>query len=98
MLTLHVRQPLIRACSREQNSSSLTLAVPSSKIRARLNQARVDLQLRVTLQSTANWVTCPGHLLLMHGGRGFNVSVDPKKCARCSLLAARCSLLLALIR
>jgi tripeptidyl-peptidase-2 len=41
------------------------------------NRDRVDFQQRVVLESTAPWVQSPSHVLLMHGGRGFDVRVDP---------------------
>ncbi|MBW3543017.1 MAG: tripeptidyl peptidase II, partial [Planctomycetes bacterium] len=38
---------------------------------------KVDLELRVALKSTAEWVETGQHLLLVHGGRRFGIRVDP---------------------
>ena len=43
------------------------------------NRAKVDFELRCTLKSTAEWVQCADHLLLMHGGRRIDLRVDPTK-------------------
>ena len=43
------------------------------------NRDKVDFELRVALESTARWVECAEYLMLMHGGRRFNVLVDPTR-------------------
>ena len=44
------------------------------------NEQRVSYQARLALQSSdPRWVAVPDKLLLMHGGRSFNVHVDPKR-------------------
>ena len=46
---------------------------------ASVNTSRVAFQSRLALFSTdPRWATCPDRLLLMHGGRSFNIHVDPK--------------------
>ncbi|NNE42765.1 MAG: S8 family serine peptidase, partial [Gemmatimonadetes bacterium] len=42
------------------------------------NRNKVAFERRVTLQSTAPWVDVAGSTLMMWGGRGFNVKVDPR--------------------
>ena len=41
------------------------------------NREQVDFQMRVGLESTAEWVHAPGHVLLVSGGKQFEVEVDP---------------------
>jgi tripeptidyl-peptidase-2 len=41
------------------------------------NRAKVDYEKRVNLVVTEPWVQAPESLLLMHGGRRFEVRVDP---------------------
>ncbi len=41
------------------------------------NRDRVDFQLRAVLSTTARWVQAPDRTLIMHGGRGFDIRVDP---------------------
>jgi len=43
------------------------------------NRDKVDFNLRVRLESTADWVKAPGHLLLGSGGRSFDLEVDPTR-------------------
>ncbi|MCK4341305.1 MAG: S8 family serine peptidase [Phycisphaerae bacterium] len=43
------------------------------------NRDKVDFELRITLESTARWVECAEHLMLMHGGRRLSVKVDPTR-------------------
>jgi tripeptidyl-peptidase II len=42
-------------------------------------QALIDFEMRVTLTATENWVQVCSHMVLMHGGRGFEVKIDPSK-------------------
>jgi hypothetical protein len=43
------------------------------------NDQKVSFQLRLALASTdPRWVSAPPHVLLMQGGRGFGVHVDPR--------------------
>ena len=41
------------------------------------NRDRVDFQLRAILSTTARWIQAPDRTLIMHGGRGFDIRVDP---------------------
>ncbi len=41
------------------------------------NRAKVAFQKRIKIDATADWVEAPGHLLLVHGGRSFEIRVDP---------------------
>jgi len=41
------------------------------------NPDRVAFELRASLAATAEWVVCPEHVVIIHGGRGFNIRVDP---------------------
>ncbi|KJE96994.1 tripeptidyl-peptidase 2 [Capsaspora owczarzaki ATCC 30864] len=41
------------------------------------NQQRVAFEARFRLVSTAPFVQCPDHLVLMHEGRSFHIRVDP---------------------
>jgi tripeptidyl-peptidase-2 len=41
------------------------------------NRAKVNFELRCALEATADWVQCASHLMLMHGGRRFDIRVDP---------------------
>uniref|UniRef100_A0A7S2RCW9 Tripeptidyl-peptidase 2 n=1 Tax=Rhizochromulina marina TaxID=1034831 RepID=A0A7S2RCW9_9STRA len=41
------------------------------------NAEKHQFELQLQLESSANWLTCPAHLVLMHGGRGFSLVVDP---------------------
>jgi len=41
------------------------------------NERRVAINVQLALSCPAEWVKCPTHLLLMHGGRQFAVEVDP---------------------
>jgi tripeptidyl-peptidase II len=41
------------------------------------NRDRVDFQLRAVLSTTARWIQAPDRTLIMHGGRGFDIRVDP---------------------
>ncbi|MBK9118998.1 MAG: S8 family serine peptidase [Phycisphaerales bacterium] len=43
------------------------------------NQRRVEYELRCRLESTARWVECAEHLMVMHGGRRLDVRVDPTR-------------------
>lgn len=43
------------------------------------NRAKVDFELRIALECTADWISCAEHLLLMHGGRRMTVEVDPTR-------------------
>ena len=46
------------------------------------NAERVNMQMRIKLSTTApSWVQCPDNLVLMHGGRSFEVRVDPSQLA-----------------
>ena len=38
---------------------------------------RVDFERTIRFESTVDWVDAPRQLLLMHGGRGFSIEVDP---------------------
>ncbi|KAK9809052.1 hypothetical protein WJX72_008467 [[Myrmecia] bisecta] len=42
---------------------------------------RLAVEDKLHLSSTAAWVACPSALLLPHGGRGFEVRVDPSQLA-----------------
>ncbi|MHC4091064.1 MAG: tripeptidyl peptidase II [Planctomycetota bacterium] len=41
------------------------------------NREKVGFEMRVSLESTASWIEIPDHLMLMHGGRNFGISLDP---------------------
>jgi len=43
------------------------------------NRAKVDFEMRVRLECDARWVSVAEHLLLMHGGRSFEVRIDPTR-------------------
>ncbi len=43
------------------------------------NRERVDFELRCKLQASAPWVSVGEDLVLMHGGRNFDIRVDPTK-------------------
>mmetsp|Transcript_30341 Transcript_30341/g.68019 ORF Transcript_30341/g.68019 Transcript_30341/m.68019 type:complete len:1069 (+) Transcript_30341:301-3507(+) len=43
------------------------------------NSVRTALDLKLTLESDAPWLTCPARLALCHSGRGFTVFVDPRQ-------------------
>ena len=43
------------------------------------NREKVHFELRVTLEATERWIEVADHLLLMHGGRSFEVRVDPTR-------------------
>jgi len=43
------------------------------------NREKVQLELRLSLESTAPWIEVPEHLLLGHGGRSFAVRIDPER-------------------
>ena len=46
------------------------------------NAERVNMQMRIKLSTTApSWVQCPDNLVLMHGGRSFEVRVDASQLA-----------------
>jgi tripeptidyl-peptidase-2 len=38
---------------------------------------RVDFEQTIRFTTTADWVAAPDQILLMHGGRGFSIEVDP---------------------
>ena len=40
-------------------------------------QDKVRFQLRVALESTADWIKAPEHFLLVHGGKQVGIRVDP---------------------
>ncbi len=42
---------------------------------------RIGLSVRVALESTAPWIECADHMLLLHGGESMRVRVDPTKLA-----------------
>ena len=45
-----------------------------------LNQSKVAFQLRVALVNPAPaWIDCPSHLMLVHGGRSFTITVHPQR-------------------
>lgn len=46
---------------------------------AKNNRRRVEFEMRVELRATAPWISCGGHVLLPHGGRSFEVRVDPSR-------------------
>eukprot|EP00943_MAST-04B_sp_MAST-4B-sp1_P009305 g9305.t1 len=39
----------------------------------------IEFEMRISLSCTQEWVTLASNMVLMHGGRGFEVSVDPTK-------------------
>jgi tripeptidyl-peptidase-2 len=41
------------------------------------NRDKIDFEMRIALQSTAEWVQAGGYILLSHGGKSFSVRVDP---------------------
>ncbi|MCH7990350.1 MAG: tripeptidyl peptidase II, partial [Planctomycetes bacterium] len=41
------------------------------------NRDKIDFEMRISLQSTAEWVQAGDHILLSHGGKSFSVRVDP---------------------
>ncbi len=43
------------------------------------NRDKVDFEMRVRLETDARWVGVADHLMLMHGGRSFEVRVDPTR-------------------
>ena len=43
------------------------------------NRDKIDFELRVTLESTAKWVECADHMMLMSGGRRLSIKVDPTR-------------------
>ncbi|RMF86238.1 MAG: hypothetical protein D6744_00060, partial [Planctomycetota bacterium] len=43
------------------------------------NREKVEFELPITLEATERWVEVADHLLLMHGGRSFEVRVDPTR-------------------
>jgi tripeptidyl-peptidase-2 len=45
------------------------------------NKNKLDLEIRVRLESKCRWITVPDFLLLNNGGRGFNVQVDTSSLA-----------------
>ena len=42
-----------------------------------LKRNLIDFEMRVDLKASARWVSVASHMVLMHGGRGFEVRVDP---------------------
>eukprot|EP00808_Paulinella_micropora_P028965 g4430.t1 len=46
-----------------------------------LAQAKLDFQVKIRLQATADWVTCPAHTLMNSDGREFSIRVDPTQLA-----------------
>ena len=45
-----------------------------------INQSKVAFQLRVALINPAPaWIDCPSHLMLVHGGRSFTITVHPQR-------------------
>ena len=40
-------------------------------------QRLIEFEMRISLTCTQEWVTLASHMVLMHGGRGFEVCVDP---------------------
>ena len=45
-----------------------------------LNQSKVAFQMRVALINPAPaWIDCPSHLMLVHGGRSFTITVHPQR-------------------
>jgi len=75
---VYLRQP-------SETSSRQTFAVhvdpkfqTDDVLDAATQRSRVDFEMKFFLVSTApDWVKCPGHLALMHGGKGFKIEVDP---------------------
>ncbi|MCL4177805.1 MAG: S8 family serine peptidase [Verrucomicrobia bacterium] len=41
------------------------------------NRVKVDYQRRFRLESSAAWIEAPGHLMLAHAGRSFELRIDP---------------------
>jgi tripeptidyl-peptidase-2 len=41
------------------------------------NHDKVDFEMRIALESTARWVECADHLMLMAGGRRMGIKIDP---------------------
>ena len=53
---------------------------PSSSPSYALNQSKVAFQLRVALINPAPaYIECASHLMLMHGGRSFTITVHPQR-------------------
>ena len=45
-----------------------------------LNQSKVAFQLGVALVNPVpSWIECPSHLMLVHGGRSFTITIHPQR-------------------
>ncbi|MCH7725669.1 MAG: S8 family serine peptidase, partial [Planctomycetes bacterium] len=43
------------------------------------NRDKVAFSMRLSIEATEDWVSAPGSLYLTHGGKTFNIRVDPTK-------------------
>lgn len=46
-----------------------------------INEKKFQFEMKCSLSCDQDWVSHAKHVLLMHGGRGFDVKVDPKELA-----------------
>ena len=61
-------------------TTSSTSSTPSSSAAYALNQSKVSFQLKVALiNPSPSYIDCPAHLMLMHGGRSFSITVHPHR-------------------
>ena len=62
------------------STTSTTLSPSTSSSAYHLNQSKVSFQLRVALVNPCpSFIDCPSHLMLMHGGRSFSITVHPHR-------------------
>jgi tripeptidyl-peptidase-2 len=68
-----VRQSFgIRVNPKFQRQGAATLQDETQK-------TKIDFEIQVALESTADWVSTPDHFMLMNNGRAFKIYVDPTR-------------------
>jgi tripeptidyl-peptidase-2 len=73
----HDRGIYLREANETNAASTHTVKIAPVFPESAKNQERVDFELRLSISTTADWVTTGHSILLTHGGQSFRVQVDP---------------------